>query len=159
MFGVGVNNDNYLYACDVCNNNKNGTSICVINYNNNKRMYEHTIIPLCVFEIYTCICIYIYIYQIALCVFNQKHRCKLETQIRNTDEKHREYVGVGAVVCAKTRLAAVRHGLRGVRLRAPRRPHVHICTQYIKIVNFLTISQEINLARILTICQNFKSTI
>ena len=31
-----------------------------------------------------------------------------------------------------------------------------IITQYIKIVQFLTISQEINLARIQTISQNFK---
>ena len=32
----------------------------------------------------------------------------------------------------------------------------HLPTQYIKIVKFLTISQEINLARILTISQNFE---
>ena len=37
--------------------------------------------------------------------------------------------------------------------------YIYIYTQYIKIVNFLTISQEINLARILTISQNFKTTI
>ena len=34
--------------------------------------------------------------------------------------------------------------------------HVSISTQYIKIVNVMTISQEINLARILTINHNFK---
>ena len=34
--------------------------------------------------------------------------------------------------------------------------YMYIHTQYIKIVNCLTISQEINLARILTISQNFE---
>ena len=34
--------------------------------------------------------------------------------------------------------------------------YIYIYTQYIKIYNCLTISQEINLARILTISHNFK---
>ena len=34
--------------------------------------------------------------------------------------------------------------------------YIYIYTQYIKIVNCLTISQEINLAIILTISHNFK---
>ena len=34
--------------------------------------------------------------------------------------------------------------------------YMYICTQYIKINKCLTISQEINLARILTISHNFK---
>ena len=34
--------------------------------------------------------------------------------------------------------------------------YIYVYTQYVKIVNCMTIRQEINLARILTISDNFK---
>ena len=54
-------------------------------------------------------------------------------------------------------MESLRGATGGHLLRPPMgTPIIRLCVPNIKIVDFLTISQEINLARILTISQNLK---